>query len=88
MQAADVNGFFHFTAQGTGILTVLSLSSWYVIKLLRRIDRGFLVFEWQHGLMWRKYVTETDRIPPFPYLSHEDAAADQKPYRPRWEKRD
>lgn len=88
MQVAQgFEGFFHFTAQGTGILSVLSISSWYIIKLLRRIDRGFLVFEWQHGLMWKKYINETERIPPFPYLSWEDANSNRPPERSRWGKR-
>lgn len=73
LQDSSVNGFFHFTAQGTGILSVISVSSFYIIRLLRKIDRGFLVFEWQHGLMWKDYVERTDRIPPFPHLSWEAA---------------
>lgn len=60
-------GFFHFTLQGLGIFTAIATVGIKVILLLRKIDRGFSVWQWQHTLMWRKYVRE-NRLPDYPSL--------------------
>lgn len=60
-------GFFHFTLQGLAIFTAIFTLGFKAIKLLRKIDRGFSVWQWQHTLMWRKFVRE-NRLPDYPGL--------------------
>jgi hypothetical protein len=77
--------FFHFNAQGIGILIAICTIGWHALKLLRKIDRGFDVWNWQHGVMWLQYQKDhKDKMPPYPLLSLERAAASSGPEpRPR-----
>lgn len=66
-------GFFNFTAQGLGILTTITIVGIKVIVILRKIDRGFDIWQWQHLVMWTKFEKENP-VPPYPKLSWDDDA--------------
>lgn len=68
--------FFHFTAQGMGIFSAISIVGWRVVRLLRKIDRGFDIWQWQHLVMWTKFEKENP-VPPYPKLSWDDDATAQ-----------
>lgn len=57
--------FFHFTLQGLMIFGSIAISGWKAIKLLRKIDKGFVVWQWEHTIMWNHWVKNND-VPPFP----------------------
>lgn len=79
--------FFHFTAQGMGILSAISIIGWRVVRLLRKIDRGFDIWQWQHLVMWTKFERE-NAVPPYPKLSWDDDAKAHKNWLSRMVKRD
>lgn len=72
-----IPGFFSFTLQGLAIFTAIATVGFKVILLLRKIDRGFDIWQWQHLVMWSKFEKENP-IPPYPRLSWEDDATARK----------
>jgi hypothetical protein len=79
--------FFHFTMQGLGIFTAISAVGLKVIVLLRKIDRGFNLWNWQHLVMWTKFEKENP-VPPYPKLSWDDEARAEAHWLGRMAKRD
>lgn len=58
-------GFFHVTLNGLGIIGAILGVGWQVIKRLRRLDRGFDIWQWQHNTMWEHHKSNY-RFQPYP----------------------
>lgn len=68
-----MSGFFNFTLQGVAIFTAIATIGIKVLILLRRIDRGFSEWQWQHLVMWRKFERDNrGDIPPYPRVSWDE----------------
>lgn len=64
----SIPSFFNFTLQGMGIFSAIVITGWKTLKILRKIDRGFDIWNWQHLVMWTKFERENP-VPPYPRLS-------------------
>lgn len=59
--------FFHFTLQGLGIMCAILGMGWKIIKMLRKFDRGFDLWLWEHKVMWTDWANKNP-IPAYPLI--------------------
>ena len=59
--------FFSFTAQGLITVSVIAGIGLRIIAILRKFDRNFSMWLWEHEVMWQHHKA-THSVPVFPSL--------------------
>lgn len=71
-QAIQVEtSFFHFSLQGLMLIGTIAVGIGTIIRYLRKLDRGFTQFQWEHNVMWYHWQRH-NQVPAYPHLEAQD----------------